>query len=183
MYFPCVFFFHLLRSDQRGVRVRVTITVQYAESLGFSYAVTRTPDSDIFFILLFHASNFDIIIYLSIRMRKNRKLINISALAKEMGKDWCEFLSFLRIHRRRLYKCLWRKRKSNSSEKTHKNSTFPCFFQVFHIFIIFYLFFLWYMISSVVTEEYNQRGAQRQPRGKFRFLHQRIAGNLYFLVQ
>ena len=42
----------------------------------------------------------------------------------------------------------------------------------------FFTFFSFdiYMISSVVTEEYNQRGAQIQPGGKFGFSHQRIAG-------
>ena len=50
------------------------------------------PDSDIFFILLFHTNSFNIIIYIDIGMGKNRKLINVSALAEEMGKDWCTVL-------------------------------------------------------------------------------------------
>ena len=60
--------------------------MQYAESLGFPSAVVCTADSDIFFILLFHAHHFNIIIYLDIGMGKYWRLINMSALSDEMGE-------------------------------------------------------------------------------------------------
>ena len=77
-----------IRSNQEETDTPVILYIQYAESLGFPSAVVRTPDSDIFFILLFHAHHFNVIIYLDIGMGKNRRLINMSALSDEMGKDW-----------------------------------------------------------------------------------------------
>ena len=82
----------MIRSNQEETDTRVIPYIQYAESLGFPFVVVCTPDSDIFFILLFHAHRFNIIIYLQIGMGNNQRLINMSALSDEMGKDRCTIL-------------------------------------------------------------------------------------------
>ena len=51
--------------------------------------MVRTPDSDIFFILLFHANSINLIIYLDTGTGKNRKLINVSEIAKDKGQEYC----------------------------------------------------------------------------------------------
>ena len=83
---------HSLRSDQEETDTRIVIYLHYAENRGFKSAVVRTPDSDIFFILLLHAHEFALTVYLDTGTGKHRQLINISELASELGKDWCSTL-------------------------------------------------------------------------------------------
>lgn len=83
---------HSLRSDQEETDTRIVIYLHYAEKLGFKSAVVRTPDSDIFFILLIHAHELELTVYLDTGTGKHRKLINVSELADELGKDWCSTL-------------------------------------------------------------------------------------------
>ena len=80
------------KSNQEETDTRIVLYIKYAESLGFPTVVVRTPDLDVFFILLFYARNFNIGIYLDIGIGKNQKLINISELAEELGKEWCTVL-------------------------------------------------------------------------------------------
>ena len=82
----------MIRSNQEETDTRVILYIQYAERLGFPSVVVCTPDSDIFFILLFHAHRFNIVIYLEIGMGNNQRLINMSALSDEMGNDQCTVL-------------------------------------------------------------------------------------------
>ena len=83
---------HCLRSDQEETDTRIVIYLHYAEQLGFKSAVICTPDSDIFFILLLHAHELNLTVYLDTRTGKHRQLINISELATGLGKDWCSTL-------------------------------------------------------------------------------------------
>ena len=62
--------------------------LQYAESSGFKDAVLRSPDSDIFFILLHYASSFTITIHLDTGTGKHCQLIDVTALAKSLGGDY-----------------------------------------------------------------------------------------------
>ena len=64
-----------IKSNQEETYTRLVLYIRYAESLGFPTVVVWTPDSDIFFILLFHTSSFNISIYLDIGFAKNWKLI------------------------------------------------------------------------------------------------------------
>ena len=81
-----------MRSNQEETDTRIILYLHHAENLGFKSAVVRTPDSDIFFILLLHAHDLAITIYLDTGTGKHRRLINISELADELGKDWCATL-------------------------------------------------------------------------------------------
>ena len=59
---------------------------------GFKSAVVRTPDSDIFFILLYHSNKLDINIYLDIGTGKQRKLVNETELGSVLGHEYCASL-------------------------------------------------------------------------------------------
>lgn len=139
-----------ITSNQEETDTRVILYIQYAESLGFPSVVVRTPDSDIFFILLFHASSFNIVIYIDIGMGKNRKLINISALAEEMGKDWCSVLLSLYVFTGEDCTSAFKgKGKVTPLKKLMKTPRFHASFR-YHIFVFIVNFLsLQYIISSV----------------------------------
>ena len=71
--------------------------LQYAESSGFKDAVVRSPDTDIFFILLHYASSFTITIHLDTSTRKHRQLIDVTSLAKSLGSDYATALMGLYV--------------------------------------------------------------------------------------
>ena len=77
-----------MRSDQEETDSRIVLYLPHAENLRFKSAVVHIPDSDISFILLLHAHDLIITIYLDTGTGKHRKLINIGELADELGKDW-----------------------------------------------------------------------------------------------
>ena len=54
--------------------------------------VVRTPDTDIFVNLLFHAHAINLSIYLDTGSGKHRRLLNVSELAKSLGEDYCATL-------------------------------------------------------------------------------------------
>ena len=81
-----------MNSNQEETDTRVVLYIDYAQKCGFKNAVIRTPDTDIFFILLFHAHDFNIEIFLDIGSGKNRQLINVTMKAKNLGKEWCSAL-------------------------------------------------------------------------------------------
>ena len=66
--------------------------LNYAMKLGYKSAVVRTPDSDIFFILLHYAHSIPITIYLDTGSGKHRQVINISELAESKGAEYCTAL-------------------------------------------------------------------------------------------
>ena len=84
-------------SNQEETDTRVVVYIAHAESLGMKSAVVRTPDSDIFFILLHHCHKFKINIYIDIGTGKHRKLVDITQLGHELGPEWCEALLGLYI--------------------------------------------------------------------------------------
>lgn len=51
---------HELMSNQEETDVRVVLYLKYAAKLGYKSAVVRTPDTDIFMILLHHAHSISI---------------------------------------------------------------------------------------------------------------------------
>ncbi|XP_063047331.1 uncharacterized protein LOC134441069 [Engraulis encrasicolus] len=83
---------HSLRSNQEETDTRVVLYLHHAAALGFTSAVVRTPDSDIFFILLHHSHSISLTIFLDIGTGKQRKLVNITELATELGSDYCSTL-------------------------------------------------------------------------------------------
>lgn len=79
-------------SNQEETDTRVVLYLHYAVSLGYKNAVIRTPDTDIFVILLYHAHAIKLTIYLDTGSGKHRQLINLSDLAASLGESYCSAL-------------------------------------------------------------------------------------------
>ena len=79
-------------SNQEETDTRVVVYLHYAASLGYKDAVVRTPDTDIFVILLHHAHSINLNVYLDTGSGKHRRLINVTELAKSFGEDYCATL-------------------------------------------------------------------------------------------
>lgn len=60
--------------------------------LGYKSAVVRSPDTDIFFILLHYCSSIDLKIYLDNGTGKKRRLIDVTTFAESLGPAYCTAL-------------------------------------------------------------------------------------------
>ena len=60
--------------------------------LGHTSSVIRTPDTDIFFILMHHDDSIKLTIYLDSGVGKHHTLIIVTELAESTGKDYCSSL-------------------------------------------------------------------------------------------
>lgn len=87
-----------LYSDQEETDTRVILYCAYAQRQGYGVVRIRSPDSDIFFIALHHAQRFEITILFDTGTGNNRRLINISALAREYGQVKCTALMSLHAY-------------------------------------------------------------------------------------
>ena len=67
--------------------------LHHAAILCYRNAVVRTPDTDIFLILLYHAHAIRLTVFLDTGSGKQRKLINVSELAESLG-DCATLLGF-----------------------------------------------------------------------------------------
>lgn len=81
-----------LSSDQEETDTQVVLYLHYAASQGYKSAVVRTPDSDIFFILLHHSHSIGLTIFLDIGVGKHRQLVNVTELAKSLEPEYCTTL-------------------------------------------------------------------------------------------
>lgn len=79
-------------SNQEETDTRVVLYLHHAVTLGYKSAVVRTPDTDIFVILLYHAHKINLTVYLDTGSGKHRQLINLSELAQSLGEDYCSTL-------------------------------------------------------------------------------------------
>jgi len=78
-----------IHSNQEKTVTRVVLYLHHAATLGYKDAVVRTPGTDIFVILLYHAHKIKLTVYLDTGSRKHWQLINISELAESVGEDYC----------------------------------------------------------------------------------------------
>ena len=69
--------------------MRIVLYLKHAASSGFLEAIVRTPDSDVFFILLHHAPDILMTVYVDIGVGKNRRLINVSEMARSKDREYC----------------------------------------------------------------------------------------------
>lgn len=81
-----------MRSSQEESDTRFIIYTKWAQDNGYKAVCIRSSDADVFFILLNYASSFNIAIYMDMGTKNNRKLINISELASDLGETYCEAL-------------------------------------------------------------------------------------------
>lgn len=83
---------HELTSNQEETDTRVVLYLKYVATLGYKSAVVRTPDTDMFMILLHHAHSIALTIYLDTGTGKHRKIVNVTELAELKGADYCTTL-------------------------------------------------------------------------------------------
>ena len=76
-----------LQSNQEETDTLIVIYTKYAKDQGFKSVLVGTPDTDVFFILLFHAHDLEINSYVDIGTGKKRRLVNVSELASTLGKE------------------------------------------------------------------------------------------------
>ena len=69
---------HELVSNQKETDCRTVLCLKYADKLGYKSAVVRTPDTDIFLILLHHAQSIALTVFLDIGTGKHRQRVNVS---------------------------------------------------------------------------------------------------------
>ena len=74
--------------------------LKYAAKLGYKSAVVRTPDTDIFVILLFHVKTIGLTIFLDVGTGKHRQIVNVSQMAESMGADKCKMVLGLYVFTR-----------------------------------------------------------------------------------
>lgn len=70
---------HALQSDQEETDSQVVLYLHHVVKLGFKSAVYRTPDTDIFFILLHHTDTINFVIYLVTGTGSHCQLVKPSA--------------------------------------------------------------------------------------------------------
>jgi hypothetical protein len=81
-----------INSNQEETDTRVVLYLHHAAALGYKSAVVRSPDTDIFMIILHHAHAIKLTVYLDTGSGKHRQLLNLSELAESLGKDYCTTL-------------------------------------------------------------------------------------------
>ena len=81
--------FHELMSNQEETDTRVVLYHNYAVKLGYTSAVVRTPDTDIFFILLRYAHSIPLTTYLDTGTGKHRQIVNVSEMSESKGAQYC----------------------------------------------------------------------------------------------
>ena len=88
---------HDLRSSQEETDTRVVLYAIYGASQGYESIKVRSPDSDIFFILLHHASKILVDLLFDTGFGNSRRLINVSELARSLGEQQSSALMVLHV--------------------------------------------------------------------------------------
>ena len=83
----------MLHSTQEETDTRVVLYTLYALSKGYKFVVVKSPDTDILLILLYYAVKFrPVTVMFDTGRGNNRRIINISDLAGDLGEGYCEAL-------------------------------------------------------------------------------------------
>ena len=89
---------HSLRSSQEETDTRVVLYAKYGASQGYANIRVRSPDSDIFFILLHFSSKIDSRLLFDSGSGNNKILINMTDLANSYGPKKCTVLLCLHAY-------------------------------------------------------------------------------------
>ena len=81
-----------LESNQEDTDSRIILYIAHAQEQGYDKVVVRSPDSDVFFILLHYAHTFHVKILFDTGSGNKRRLMNITELAEELGDQYCQCL-------------------------------------------------------------------------------------------
>ena len=82
----------MLASTQEETDSRVILYTMHAQSKGYHYVRIKSPDSDIFFILLHFAPQLNIKILFDTKIDKKPRLIDVSSIGAEFGQEKCTAL-------------------------------------------------------------------------------------------
>ena len=86
-----------LNSSHEETDSRIIQYIAYAEETEYESVVIRSSDSDVLFILLSYAASFDLTIFLDTGVGNKRRLIDVSAMASDLGEDYSNALLGLYI--------------------------------------------------------------------------------------
>ena len=78
-----------LKSNQEESDTRVVIYSTYGATKGYGSIRVKSPDSDIFFILLNHASKIGADIFFDTGVGNKKRLMNISEISRNFGESLC----------------------------------------------------------------------------------------------
>lgn len=82
-----------IESDQEETDTRVILYCFYARTKGFKNVVVRSPDSDIFFILLNYIHDLDgITVFFETGKKNKKRLINMTKLTEHYSDEYCKAL-------------------------------------------------------------------------------------------
>ena len=85
-----------LRSNQEETDSRVVLYCQYSAQYAYDYMLVRSPGSDTFWILLYHARSINLTTLFDTGHRYKKRLINIKQLSHHYSEDMCNALIGLR---------------------------------------------------------------------------------------
>ena len=82
-----------IESDQEETDTRVILYCFHAKQNGCKNVVVRSPDSDLFFILVSYVHDFDdMTVYFQTGMKNKKRLIDITSLGKHYSDEYCKAL-------------------------------------------------------------------------------------------
>ena len=88
---------HALYSNQEETDTRVVLYTLYAQQHGYQRVVHRSPDSDIFHILLYYSSQFTIPVLFDTGTKDNRNIWDMTDIGHDLGHEFCEALLGLHV--------------------------------------------------------------------------------------
>lgn len=75
-----------VQKNQEETDSRIILYINHAHQQGYETVVVRSPDSDVFFILLYYAYTFQVTILFDTSSGNKRRLLNISEITGELGE-------------------------------------------------------------------------------------------------
>ena len=84
-----------LYSNQEETDSRVVLYCKYAQDNGYEYVRVRSPDSDVFFVLLHHVTPLSCNIIFDTRTGNNKRLINMTNFVENLTQEYCTTLTAL----------------------------------------------------------------------------------------
>ena len=118
-----------LQSSQEETDTRVVLYCNYAADNDYDYVKVRSPDSDIFFILLYYAADLGIRILFDTSTGNKQRLLDITKLAKDFTPVYCAGLlamhAFTRCDTTSAFKCIGKVKPIQLRQKNSLPRGFP----------------------------------------------------------
>ena len=87
-----------LKSNQEETDTRVVLYCKYAEDNGYDYVRVRSPDTDIFFILLHYVHELKVKVLFDTGTGNRRRLLDVSDMAKDFTREYATALTALHVY-------------------------------------------------------------------------------------